>query len=165
MSVINLALRLFQLLMTVLVMALTGNEIAMGANSAVNNYVLFCSAWALLFLLWQTPASVKESLIFVPIAMLAVDVLTTIFWFCGAVALAAELHVHSCNNYFYRSTNQVIRGASDQFGACREAQASTAFLWFGFAAFVGSTVFSGLGLGKSGVSSGGIRRGPAMSQV
>lgn len=66
----------------------------------------------------------------------------------------------------YVSTNHVIRGASDQKGACREAQASTAFLWFGWACFMVSTVMSGLGMkGSSGPRSSGIRRGPAMSQV
>ena len=51
---------------------------------------------------------------------------------------------------------------------CHEAQAVTAFLWFGFVTYLGSAVFSGLSTGGTGTSlrSGGIRRGgPAMSSV
>jgi hypothetical protein len=46
---------------------------------------------------------------------------------------------------------------------CREGQAVTAFLWFGFAAFAISTVLSGLGMG-GGVSRRSTR-GPQMSKV
>ena len=64
------------------------------------------------------------------------------------------------------SSNKVMRGASNQSGACREAQACDAFLWFGWAAFVGTTVLTGLQM-TGGTSSArpGVRRGPAMSQV
>ena len=52
---------------------------------------------------------------------------------------------------------------------CQEAQAVTAFLWFGFAAFAVSSVLSGLeskGSGSMRGGMGGIRRGgPSMSQV
>lgn len=50
---------------------------------------------------------------------------------------------------------------------CTEAQASTAFLWFGFAAFAASCVFSGFGMGGGGANlrPSRVGRGPAMSQV
>jgi len=53
---------------------------------------------------------------------------------------------------------------------CHEAQAVTAFLWFGFLAFAASAVLSGLQGRGSGVNmrggAGGIRKGgPMMSQV
>ncbi len=48
---------------------------------------------------------------------------------------------------------------------CQEGQASTAFLWFGFAAFAVSTAFSGLGMKSGGAGPSRIGRGPAMSQV
>ncbi|KAK4503800.1 hypothetical protein PRZ48_004715 [Zasmidium cellare] len=163
-NIIQLALRTVQFLMALLIMSLIGNAIAMGADSAINDYTMFCAAWAMLFLFYLIPVSVKD--FGMPIVTFAIDLLTTLFWFCGAVALAAELHVHSCNNHAYVSTNRVIRGASDQSGACREAQASTAFLWFGWAAFTVSTVLSGLSMGGgSAPRASGIRRGPAMSQV
>ena len=67
-------------------------------------------------------------------------------------------------------TNQVTRGSNNDTKRCQEAQAVTAFLWFGFVSFLGSLVFSGLSArgGGGGATSGmrGIRRGgPAMSQV
>lgn len=49
---------------------------------------------------------------------------------------------------------------------CREAQASTAFLWFGFVAFAASFFFSFAAGRSAGVNMRGVRRGgPAMSQV
>jgi hypothetical protein len=42
----------------------------------------------------------------------------------------------------------------------------TAFFWFAFASFLASTVVSGLASrGGANTRPGGIRRGPAMSQV
>ena len=65
-------------------------------------------------------------------------------------------------------TNEVTRGSDNDKKRCQEAQAVTAFLWFGFATFLGSLVFSGLSARGGGGTTGirGIRRGgPAMSQV
>jgi hypothetical protein len=63
--------------------------------------------------------------------------------------------------------NIVTNGSPNMSKRCREAQASCAFLWFGFAAFAVSTVLSGLQhRGSANMRSGGIRRGgPSMSQV
>ena len=57
-------------------------------------------------------------------------------------------------------SNKITNGSNNQPKRCREAQAVTAFLWFGFAAFAGSLFFSFLGM-RSGLSpsTGGIRRG------
>ena len=69
-------------------------------------------------------------------------------------------------NQDYISSNSVIDGSHNQTKKCHEAQAVTAFLWFGFATFLGSLVFSGLAARGGGSTGGGIRRGgPAMSQV
>lgn len=69
----------------------------------------------------------------------------------------------------YTTHNSITNGSSDTSKRCHEAQAVTAFLWFGFAAFVASAVLSALQGKNSGMSMrggmGGIRRGPAMSQV
>ena len=70
----------------------------------------------------------------------------------------------------YTTTNHITNGSSDTSKRCHEAQAVTAFLWFGFAAFAASTVLSALQGKSSGMNMrggmGGIRRGgPAMSQV
>merc|ERR1712232_956195 len=110
----------------------------------------------MLCLFFLLPASIKEAWAMHPIIPLVLNILNTIFWFVGGVATAAYLNVHSCSNN--------VAGGSEK--KCREAQASTAFLWFGFASFLASTVVTGLNTrGGANTRAGGIRRGPAMSQV
>ncbi|USW53803.1 Putative Marvel domain-containing protein [Septoria linicola] len=163
-QLLGLGLRGFQFFMALLVMALIGNAIAMGADPSINNYTMFCAVIAMLALFFLIPATFNERFAVHGMLPFALDLALTLFWFCGAVALAAELGVHSCNNNDYVRSNRVSRGASNQSSACREAQASCAFLWFGFAAFVATTFLSSSGI-RGGAPSGGIRRGPAMSQV
>ena len=67
-------------------------------------------------------------------------------------AYAAKLGVHSCSNLNYTTHNVITNGGIDHAGKvsssvnfgerCREAKADTAFIWFAFAAFVGSAVLS-----------------------
>merc|ERR1711948_45716 len=109
----------------------------------------------MLCLFFLLPASIKEAWAMHPILPLVLNVLNAIFWFVGGVATAAYLNVHNSNN---------VAGGSEK--KCREAQASTAFLWFGFASFTASAIITGLGTrGGANTRAGGIRRGPAMSQV
>lgn len=162
-NIINTAMCGLSFLWSILVMALTGNFIASGGSSAMINYDLFCSVFGMLTLFYLLPASIKESMAFHPIIPLVLNILNTIFWFVGGVATAAYLNVHSCNNSDYYNSNNTAGGSEKK---CREAQASTAFLWFGFASFLASTVLSGLATrGGANTRAGGIRRGPAMSQV
>jgi hypothetical protein len=42
----------------------------------------------------------------------------------------------------YTSTNEITNGSNNQSKRCREAQASTAFLWFGWAGYMASTIIS-----------------------
>lgn len=67
----------------------------------------------------------------------------------------------------YIATNGTVNGSTNQSKRCHEAQAVTAFLWFGFATFLASLAFSALAAKSGGgLSRGGVRRsGPAMSQV
>jgi len=144
-------------------MALIGNMIAISSGPSVINYDMFVAVFAMLSLFYLIPASFKESLTIHPMLPLILDILCTLFTLIAGIATAAYLHVRSCNNRGYLNTNIVTRGSEQR---CREGQASTAFFWFAFAAFLASTVMSGLGTrGSSGARSGGIRRGPAMSQV
>lgn len=173
-------------------MALVGNMIATAyaGNPSLVNYDMFVAVFSMLTLFYLIPATIKESFQGHPLLMVVLDVLNAIFYFCGAVAMAARLHVHSCSNSVsfltsdvisstveanrdgqsYTTTNSITNGSHDTGKRCREAQATTAFLWFGFAAFVVSAVLSGMQSGGSGMSmrrggAGGIRKGPAMSQV
>ena len=85
-------------------MALVGNMIndSIKGNPSSINYTMFVSVFSLLSLLYLIPASIRESLAFHPMIMLALDVINAILFFIGGVVLAAKLHVHSCGNYVSR---------------------------------------------------------------
>jgi hypothetical protein len=174
-------------------MAITGNMIHSswsGTNSApsIINYTMFCAVWAMLTLFYLIPATVKDSFQIHAALPFALDVLNTVFWFCAAVAFAAKLGAHSCSDVVspadelrdcasiqmdplttlfpqgYVMSNEVTSSAPNMEKQCREGQAVTAFLWFGFAAFAVSTALTGLG-GLGGGSSRRVARGPQMSKV
>ncbi|KAL8957866.1 MAG: hypothetical protein Q9193_004968 [Seirophora villosa] len=102
MQIMQIALRGFQLFMTVLIMALIGNAIqeANDGNHSIINYVIFVSVFALLSLIYLIGAAIMESFA-IPIAMLVLDALNTLLFLIGGIALAAYLGVHSCNNLVY----------------------------------------------------------------
>lgn len=81
-------------------MALIGNMIATAysGNPSIVNYSMFVSVFSMLSLFYLIPATIKESFMGHPFLMVALDALNAIFYFCGAVAMAAYLHVHSCSN-------------------------------------------------------------------
>jgi len=169
-KVLDLGLRGFEFLWTLLIMALVGNIIAdaTGGNPSIINYDMFVAVFAMLSLFYLIAVAFNDSFMGHGAIPLALDVLNTLFFFCGAVATAAKLGVHSCGNESYVRTNSVTDGSNHPGKRCHEAQASTAFLFFGFACFAASAFFSALGARSSGVNlrSGGIRRGgPSMSQV
>ncbi|KAI9809477.1 MAG: hypothetical protein M1826_003891 [Phylliscum demangeonii] len=169
---INLGLRGLQFFWTLLIMALVGNmlnETINGSPSAIN-YTMFVSVFAMLSLFYLIAASIREELAFHPLIMLVLDVINTILFFIAAVVMAARLHVHSCGNTNYLIHNSITNGGRNMGKRCHEAQAVTAFLWFGFLTFLASTVLSAIssmrGGGRSSVRAGGIRRGgPSMSSV
>ncbi|CAI6315421.1 unnamed protein product [Periconia digitata] len=138
---------------------------AWSGNSAMVNYDMFVAVFGMLSLLYLLPTAFLSSYS-VPIVNIALDALNVLFWFCAAVATAAYLGVHSCNDRAYTTTNHITNGSPNTEKRCREAQASTAFFWFGWAAWVATLAFSVMaGRGNANLR-GGIRRGgPAMSQV
>ena len=81
-------------------MAISGNMIAqsVGGNPSEVNFAMFCAVFAMLSLFYLIPATLKEGFSFHPLILIAVDVLNTLFFFCGGVALAAALKVHSCSS-------------------------------------------------------------------
>lgn len=171
-------------------MALVGNMIkeAFAGNPAIVNYAMFVAVFSILSLFYLFAATANENFAIHPMLMLGVDLLNTLFFLVGGIALAAELRVHSCGNEVsfsqdrlgllstatdsflkdYVRSNYITNGSTNMAKRCHEAQAVCAFLWFGFASYAGSLVFSGLAArgGGANLRSGGIRRGgPAMSQV
>ncbi|KLJ07897.1 hypothetical protein EMPG_16625 [Blastomyces silverae] len=152
-------------------MALIGNMIsdAYHGSASTVNYILFVSAFSMLTLFYLFAAAISEAYMIHPSVVFLVDLLNTIFIFCGAIALPSKLRVHSCSNEAYTSRNSITRDAPSPEKRCREAQAVSAFLWFLWAAFVASTVISGLGMRGMMVDMRGPRPGrrtrPSMSQV
>ena len=166
-------------------MALVGNMIAsaFSGNPSSVNYTIFVSVFGMLTLFYLILVAWNENFVMHPILPIVLDALNVLFWFCAAVALAAELGAHSCSNsvstiaqqiescltFFqsYTHRNHITNGSNNTHDRCQEAQAATAFLWFGWAAFTASLIFSFLD-GRSGGANmrGGIRKGgPSMSQV
>ncbi|EOD43506.1 putative non-classical export protein [Neofusicoccum parvum UCRNP2] len=163
---LSLAMRGLEFFWALLIMALVGNMIATSyaGDPSIVNYAMFVAVFSMLSLLYLIPATLKDGL-GIPAVMIALDVFNTLFYFCAAVALAAYLGVHSCSNNHYTSTNFITNGSHNTGKRCREAQASTAFLWFGFACFAATTFFS-FQQNRGGVNMRGMRRGaPSMSQV
>lgn len=81
-------------------MALVGNMIATSysGNPSIINYDMFLAVFSMLSLFYLIPATLKEDLQFHPLLMVVLDVLNVLLYFCGAVAMAAYLGVHSCGN-------------------------------------------------------------------
>ncbi|KAL8704437.1 MAG: hypothetical protein Q9201_002395 [Fulgogasparrea decipioides] len=97
MQIGQLALRGFQFLMTLLIMALIGNVIhdAFAGNPSIINYVMFVAVFAMLSLFYLIGAAIMEGFA-IPIAMVVLDALNTLLFLVGGIALAAYLGVHSC---------------------------------------------------------------------
>lgn len=168
MEFLQVVLRAFQFLWTLLITALIGNVIddAFNGNPASINYSIFVAVFSWLVLLYGLLAAVMEAFN-IPIILLAADGLAALFTLIAGITLAAELGVHSCSNLGYTLTNHMTNGAGDLERRCRELQASTAFFWFLWVCYMGSLFFSFMNRGSSGLSSGrgGARKGPVMTQV
>ncbi|KAI9858467.1 MAG: hypothetical protein M1824_004334 [Vezdaea acicularis] len=167
MKAVLIPLRLLQFFWSLLILALVGNMIhdATAGNPSVVNYQIFVGAFSMLSLLYLIPATFREEFSVHPAGPPLLDLLNTLFFFCGAVALAAKLGAHSCGNKGYIKSNSVTNGAKNMSKRCHEAQATDAFLFFGFACYAASLVFSALGARGSGTTGLRGRGGIARSNV
>ncbi|KAJ5584577.1 uncharacterized protein N7459_004377 [Penicillium hispanicum] len=170
-SGVQLGLRAWEFVMTLLVMSLIGNMIAeaFAGNPSTVNYSMYTSAFSMLTLFYLVPASFNLDWALHPIIMIVVDALNCIFFFCAAIALAAKLECHSCSNTSYTSSNEITNGSHNPQKRCREAQASVAFLWFAWAGYMAS-VFVSIFMSRAATSntrgrSASTRRRPNMAQV
>ncbi|KAF2036749.1 hypothetical protein EK21DRAFT_51526 [Setomelanomma holmii] len=165
---LSMGLRAWQLICAILVTAFMANNIdrATHGTHSIVNYSLFVGVWWLLTLLYFLPTSFVEKFS-IPVVDIVMDGLSVLFGFCAAVALAAYLGAHSCSNRAYTTSNSVCNSSPNTEQNCRQAQATTAFLWFGWAAFVATLAINFMnGRGSGANLRGGIRRGgPSMSQV
>ncbi|KAH7083440.1 marvel domain-containing protein [Paraphoma chrysanthemicola] len=165
---LSMGLRAWQLICAILVTAFMANNIDRATNGthSIVNYSLFVGVWWLFTLLYFLPTSFIDKFS-IPIVDVAMDGLSVLFGFCAAVALPAYLGVHRCSNRSYTMSNGVTNSSPNTEQNCRQAQATSAFLWFGWAAFVATLVINIMnGRGSGANLRGGIRRGgPSMSQV
>lgn len=72
------------------------SEAIAGDPSSIN-YAMFTAVFSMLSLFFLVASALKGLMANTPIP-LALDALNTLFFFCGAVALSAQLGVHSCSN-------------------------------------------------------------------
>ena len=88
-------------------MALVGNMIAdaYAGNPSIINYIMFVAVFGMLSLIYLVAATIKEGIAGHPMLLVATDALNTVFFFCAAVALAADLDVHSCGNQVRSSSS------------------------------------------------------------
>ncbi|KAH7400025.1 putative Non-classical export protein 2 [Cadophora sp. MPI-SDFR-AT-0126] len=167
-SIPQLGLRAVQFVFILLTLALVGNVIAeaFAGNSSKINYAIFVSVFDMIVILWGIGAVFKEGLA-IGIVLPILDVIATLLTVIAGIVLAAGLGVHSCGNKSYLVSNALTNGSHHPSKRCHELQASTAFYWFAFVAFLGSA-FLGFTSGGSSFRGprGGIRKGgPTMSQV
>ncbi|GAB1197954.1 hypothetical protein APSETT444_007260 [Aspergillus pseudonomiae] len=144
-------------------MALIGNMIAgaFSGNPATVNYAMFVSAFSMFTLFYLVPATINIDWAIHPIIVIVVDTLNAIFFLTAGIALAARLEAHSCSNNVrvvhelrdlrytpiaaeYTLHNEITNGSVHREKRCREAQASTAFLWLAWAGYTASIALSTL---------------------
>lgn len=108
-SIPQIALRAWTFLWTLLTLALIGNVIAtaFSGNPSVVNYAIFVSTFCMLVVLFGIAGVFVESLA-IPIALAVADGLAALFSVIAGIALAAELHVHSCGNKVRLSTEWLL---------------------------------------------------------
>lgn len=169
-DIIRPLLYILQVLWTLLVTALIGNVIASNINAASSaeaaiNFTMFVAALSWLASLYGLVCCFVDA-VAIPIVLIALDLLATVFTLISAIVLAAKLRAVNCGgNLDPRNlgASWIGFGSANDHKRCREIQASTAFMWFLFACFAVGTVFTFAGWRRSG---GSVRSsGPGMSQV
>ncbi|KAH6609685.1 Component [Trichoderma cornu-damae] len=173
-NLFKVILRGIALVWTLLITALIGNVIASNVNGHMVsvNFTIFVAALAWVALLYGLLTIFVESLL-LPVALLLLDGLATLFTFICAIVLAAELRAPNCGNIPHANLpgDWIGFGSHNDEKRCREIQASTAFMWFLWATFslilfitFRETRSAGFG-GSSRFSRSSRSSRPAMSQV
>ncbi|TGO11444.1 hypothetical protein BTUL_0109g00080 [Botrytis tulipae] len=165
--IVTLALRVLQMLFAAVVLALSAILIkgyGPGHSWSLISYGSFCGGAAIIIAAIGVAACFVEAL--QGMIMLVLDGVASFFLLAGGIAYAATIKVGSCsdfdgyvnlhNNPFGFSLYKYPRGLTiqkaidDATGRCRETQASTAFLWFAAACFVGTTALHFLSSKRGG---------------
>lgn len=155
----------------VIALGLTGSLAATADNGNPQvNFGVFAAAFGLLFGVFYGAAAAFIEVIALPIVIAFLDFLNWVFLFAAATAIAAGIRCHSCSNQDYLDGNSITQGST---GRCRKAQASVAFLYFGFFTIFALTAYSVTNVVSNGAfSMPSVRRNrpartgvPTMSQV
>ncbi|KAH3681867.1 hypothetical protein WICPIJ_007173 [Wickerhamomyces pijperi] len=154
-STTNVILRGVNFVFLVIILGLTGSLIQSQdpTNSRVN-FALFAAVFGLVTDSFYGVAAYFVEALAWPLILLTFNFLNFVFTLSAGSALAAGLRVHSCNNEEYLLSNNVAQGSTDR---CRKGQASTAFLFFSMALFIGSLAVQAIQVSGSGLFSSGSR--------
>jgi Membrane-associating domain len=118
----------FAVITLALAAALVANQPSGGSPSEVN-YSVFVGVFSLLTWFYTViVSSFAPDGLGAPLIIIILDSLNLLFYFCGGIAMAAAMRVHSCGNSTYVTNNKITAGSTHR---CHEGQALTAFLWFG----------------------------------
>jgi hypothetical protein len=117
----------FDVIILAMAAALVANQPTGGSPSQIN-YAVFVGVFGLLTWFYTAAASSFNSEgLGSPLIVLVIDSLNCLFAFCGGIALAVAMRVHSCGDTAYIVTNAITAGSTQR---CHEGQTLTAFLWF-----------------------------------
>lgn len=162
-------LRIINFVLLTIALGLTGSLAATHPdhNNPQVNFAVFAAAFGILTSSIYGVFAYFIAALAWPVLLAIFDFLNFVFTFAAATAIAAAIHVHSCNNQDYLDGNTINQGST---GRCRKAQASTAFLYISTFIFLGSLVFSAISVFRGGLF--GHKRAsaprvgvPTMSQV
>ena len=118
----------FAVIVLALAAALVANQPSGGSPSQIN-YSVFVGVFSLLTWFYTVIASsISSDGLGSAHIVIILDSLNLLFYFCGGVAMAVAMRVHSCGNIAYVVTNGITAGSTQR---CHEGQTLTAFLWFG----------------------------------
>jgi len=118
----------FGIIVLAMAAALVANQPSGGSPSQIN-YSVFVGVFSLLSWFYTVFATqVSPDGLGSPIIVVILDSLNLLFYFCGGIAMAVALRVHSCGNVAYVMSNGITAGSTQR---CHEGQTLTAFLWFG----------------------------------
>ncbi|KAJ3551526.1 hypothetical protein NPX13_g11342 [Xylaria arbuscula] len=164
-TIVNSVLRLAQFFLILIATALLGNvransQHAAGTATAAINFSLFVCALAWLAVLYGLVANFVSA-VAIPVVALALDGLSTLFTFIGAVVLSAKLTTVNCGNWGSRASDWIAFGSGNDHKRCREIQAGLVFMWFLFGTFAATLFFTFKEFRRSG---GSVGR-PSMSQI
>ncbi|KAL7927054.1 hypothetical protein ACQKWADRAFT_279398 [Trichoderma austrokoningii] len=119
--------------LTIIELGITGYLVNMTSGFSVSSpatyaFLLFCSIWSLFILIYLAITPLYLARLYHALAAFVLLVLTTIFWFAGAIALACFVGAPACHGS----------------GWCQTNEAGVAFAFFLWAGFLALTVLEGL---------------------